>query len=144
MNIPDGSRIYPDADTLIYYFERHARYGGAAAELLKRVETGAITAVVSTVVLTEVLVTEYERSFQSGQELKNAMLSYPNLAWFPVTADLAARAAVLRAAYTLRTPDALHVATALEQRANWFVTNDRRLRKVEREGIHLWLFNDHA
>jgi predicted nucleic acid-binding protein len=53
-------------------------------------------------------------------------------------------AARLRAQYNLRTPDALHVATARNEGAEWLVTNDHRLRRVEAEGIRVWLFDDHV
>ena len=45
--------------------------------------------------------------------------------------DIAHRAAEYRARYGLRTPDAIHVATAVQARAEVFLTNDRRLRRVE-------------
>jgi predicted nucleic acid-binding protein len=39
-------------------------------------------------------------------------------------------AARLRARYGLRTPDAIHLATAVAARAEAFVTTDRRLARV--------------
>ena len=36
----------------------------------------------------------------------------------------------MRAEYGLRTPDALHIATAIEAGAQAFITNDRSMRKV--------------
>jgi len=51
-------------------------------------------------------------------------------------------AARLRGAYALRTSDAIHVATALARKADWFVTNDLKLKRVEKEGIEVWLFDD--
>ena len=39
-------------------------------------------------------------------------------------------AARLRARYGLRTPDAIHLATAVAARASAFVTTDRRLARV--------------
>ena len=44
---------------------------------------------------------------------------------------MADRAAHLRARYDLRTPDSIHLASALESRADLFLTNDRRLCQVE-------------
>lgn len=48
----------------------------------------------------------------------------------PVTADVAQTGARLRAEYGLRTPDALHLAPAIEAGADVFLTNDERLRRV--------------
>jgi predicted nucleic acid-binding protein len=44
---------------------------------------------------------------------------------------IAVKAAELRAKYNLRAPDALQLATAIENRANYFLTNDTRLRSVK-------------
>lgn len=47
-----------------------------------------------------------------------------------VTSTIAENAARLRAKYNLRTPDALHVATALQTNCNAFLTNDLGLKRV--------------
>lgn len=47
-----------------------------------------------------------------------------------VDAAIAERAAALRARYTLRTPDALQIATALHAGCQGFLTNDTALRRV--------------
>ena len=48
----------------------------------------------------------------------------------PVSAAIADLAAGLRAHHALRTPDALHVATALATGCDAFLTNDATLRRV--------------
>ena len=57
--------------------------------------------------------------------------TFPNLELREVDRRIAFRAAKLRAKYGLKTPDALFVATAIEEKAEAFVTNDIRLRKVD-------------
>lgn len=47
-----------------------------------------------------------------------------------IDTDIARRAAVLRVQYQLKTPDALHVATALETGCQAFLTNDLGLKRV--------------
>ncbi|HEV2130414.1 MAG TPA: PIN domain-containing protein, partial [Longimicrobiaceae bacterium] len=68
--------------------------------------------------------------------------SYDNLEWVDPSPAIAREAARLRAAYSLRTPDAVHVATALSVKADWIVTNDKGLRRVEAEGVNVWLFDE--
>jgi predicted nucleic acid-binding protein len=48
----------------------------------------------------------------------------------PVNETIAARAAYLRAKYRLRTPDALHAATAIVSGCDAFLTNDVTFRRV--------------
>jgi len=50
--------------------------------------------------------------------------TYPNLKIIPFTLDIAVRAAEIRSTYKLRTPDAIHLATAWENQATLFLTND--------------------
>ena len=53
--------------------------------------------------------------------------------------NVAHQAAKLRARYGLKTPDALFLATALEEKAQAFITNDVRLKVIE--NIEIVLIN---
>jgi predicted nucleic acid-binding protein len=44
---------------------------------------------------------------------------------------LAEAAALIRARYTIRLPDALQIAAAMQGDATLFVTNDKRIKKVD-------------
>lgn len=55
----------------------------------------------------------------------------PDINLAEVDAEIARQAAVLRATYRLRTPDAIQVAACLTHGATAFVTNDIRLRRIE-------------
>ncbi|PIQ22565.1 MAG: PIN domain nuclease [Cytophagales bacterium CG18_big_fil_WC_8_21_14_2_50_42_9] len=48
-----------------------------------------------------------------------------------INTTVAIKAAELRAKYNLKTPDSIQVATALEYRAKYFLTNDIRLKIVK-------------
>lgn len=143
--VADGGRILLDSVALIYYIERHPRYFAVAAEWMERVEAGRISAVASTLLLAEVLVPAY-RAGSSGaaRQARAALERIPNFEMVDVSTSIADVAARLRATHDLRTPDALHVATALNEGVEWLVTNDRRLKRVEAEGIRVWLFDDHV
>jgi predicted nucleic acid-binding protein len=141
--IPDGSRVLLDSVALIYFFERHPTYGALAREILERVVGGTLGAVITTLALSEVLVTEYRRSARDAQGLRREIVSLPNLEVVPVTIPVADLAARLRAAHSLATPDAIHVATALTAGAEWVVSNDRRMKRIEAEPVRLWLFEEH-
>ena len=55
----------------------------------------------------------------------------------PVTADIGAEAADLRARYRLRTPDALHVATAIATYCEAMLTNDSDMKRINELSILL-------
>jgi predicted nucleic acid-binding protein len=143
--VPDGSRILLDSVSIVYYLERNPRYFAAASEWMERVNAGRLTAAASALLLAEVLVPAYRAGNPAAaRQARAALERIPSFELLEVTAGVSDLAARLRAQHNLRTPDALHVATALDEGAEWLVTNDRRLRRVEAEGIRVWLFDDHV
>jgi predicted nucleic acid-binding protein len=82
--------------------------------------------------MTELLVQPYRVADQQQADEFYVLLStYPNLAWIAPNLEIADRAAKLRALHGLRTPDALHAATALHAGATGFVTNDPTFERVK-------------
>jgi predicted nucleic acid-binding protein len=68
------------------------------------------------------------------------ILNQEHLTTFPVSAAIAERAAQLRASYHLRTPDAIQIATAIQEGATVFLTNDGRLPALVE--LEILLLND--
>ena len=123
-----------DTGIFIYHLEAHPRYLPLTRELLAGVQVGRQAAVTSAVTVMELTV----RPWQVGRpavarEYEALLVNFPNLTLADVTRDVARRAAQLRARYRVRPADALQVATALVHGATAFVTNDRRLARLEPE-----------
>ena len=95
----------------------------------------------STITMLEVLVQPYRLSNIDRVNQFYALLStYPNLDWIPPGLEIADRAAMLRAEFHLRTPDALQAATALVAKATGFVSNDPAFRDVP--GLEALILDD--
>ena len=114
----------------IYLLENHAKYGPAAVFVFDRIRRPGHSAVTSTITLTELLVPLYKQEHAEASGLRIRLETYPNLEWIPPHTGIADLAAQFRARYQLRTPDALHAATALSAEATGFVTNDRQFDRV--------------
>lgn len=71
-----------------------------------------------------------------------ALLGSANVTTMSVDATIARQAAELRAKYSLRTPDAIQIATAIVAGAQAFITNDERLRSVAE--IQVLIIDDFA
>lgn len=65
-----------------------------------------------------------------AEEYRSILRGSPALATVPLDEGIAEQAALLRARHNLRTPDAIHMATAIRSGASWFLTNDAGVPSV--------------
>ena len=139
-----AKQIYAlDTVVLIYFLERHPNYYNDAKKLFQRIEAGEISAVLSTLVFAELLVPAFRlNKTQLCQKIIRSLSNFPNLKIVPVSSDISIDAARLRANYGIRTPDAIHLATALASSAEGLITNDKALLKVAIDGFQVWLFGN--
>lgn len=120
-----------DTAPLIYFIEGHSSYQPVLARLFDFNERGGFSFLTSTVTLLEVLVKPLrEGQATIAKQYKDILTSAKGIEITNVTAAIAEQAAFLRAKYNLRTPDAIQLATAIELRADYFLTNDSRLKSV--------------
>ena len=120
-----------DTSPFIYHLETHPRYGPVAATLFAWLERRGASAVTSTITMTELLVHPYRKNdIDRVNSIYAATSTYPNLLWLETTLAIADEAARLRAAYGLRTPDAIQIATAMSAGATGFVGNDKGCTRV--------------
>jgi predicted nucleic acid-binding protein len=118
-------RVALDTSIFIYQLEANARYLALTDSVFAWVERSRHEAVTSTITMTELLVPSYRDKDEHRVDAFYGLLStYPNLQWIAPDLEAADLAAKLRAAYRLRTPDALQAATALRAQATGFITND--------------------
>jgi predicted nucleic acid-binding protein len=71
------------------------------------------------------------KSFSIADEIKFTLRSFSSLSVASIDEKLAEAAALFRARYTIRLPDALQLAAAMEAEATLFLTNDKRVKKVD-------------
>ena len=120
-----------DTAPIIYFLERHPSYFDRVKLILEKVADGAIKGVGSTLLLAEVLVLPISNGKNDLAKIYEAKLTRsPNFQVEPVSVSIARLAAELRSKHNLKTPDALHIATALDSGCDAFLTNDRALKRV--------------
>jgi predicted nucleic acid-binding protein len=135
MKLPDALRgvrqLAFDTAPLIYFVERHPIYFERMLFIMRYVDAALIDGVASTIALAEVLVQPLRAGDTTLAERYEAVVSNSHsFRLEPTTTAVARSAADLRARYNLRTPDALHVATALVAQCDAFLTNDTAIRRV--------------
>jgi predicted nucleic acid-binding protein len=129
-------RIAFDTNAVIYLFEKHQIYGPEIKEVFELIEKGVCYGITSTLLLTEVLTKPLK---EEARDLYYKYMvffhAFPNLTIKDVTQGISIEAAKLRARYNLKTPDAIFIATAFEEGAEAFITNDTRLKNVNNLNI---------
>ncbi len=120
-----------DTAPLIYFVEQHPTYYAHMLFIMNQIASGQIEGFASTIALSEVLV----QPLRTGNNIlaKQYEVVLSNSHDFhlePVTSRIARKAAELRAHYNLRTPDSLHIATALDVGCDAFVTNDKGVKRI--------------
>jgi predicted nucleic acid-binding protein len=58
------------------------------------------------------------------------LTTYPHLEWVPPGLEIADLAARFRALHRLRTPDAIHAATAAHAKVTGFITNESAFQRI--------------
>lgn len=124
-------RIALDSSAFIYQLEATPRYVELTDLIFRWIEQPDHAAVTSTITMTELLVPAYREPDEPRVDVMYGLLSrYENLSWIAADLEITDLAARIRAIHRLRTPDALHAATAVQARATGLVTNDPVFRRV--------------
>ncbi|MDD3925189.1 MAG: type II toxin-antitoxin system VapC family toxin [bacterium] len=130
--LSEGSLLCLDTLVFIYHFEEHPDYLSKTKVIFSAIERGQVKAISSTVAMLEVLVQPLRDGKNDLADNYRKILHYfPNFELIPVNTAIADRAAGLRASYNIGAPDAIHLATAIEAEAECYITNDRKLARVQ-------------
>ena len=131
-----------DTPIFIYFLENNERYGPLAQLTLNGIEKGKWQGVTSTITLMEITVRPWQLGRESAaREYEAVLVHFPNLSVVDVDRNVARAAAQLRAKYNVSPPDALQVAASLSFGAKAFLTNDKRLSRLQ-ELIDILVLDD--
>ena len=129
-DLPAG-RIAVDTVVFIYLMEEHPTFLPVVAPLFRRADRGERRLVTSALTLLEVLVVPYRAGNRPLADRYEALLTRSRgIQLVALTGRQLRAAAQLRAATSIKSPDALQLAAALGAGCGAFVTNDRRLPSI--------------
>jgi len=130
-----GKLVGLDTNIFIYHYQKHPRYIANTRLLFTNLIEEKITAVTSVITLTELL--SFKAKEKEIERIRDAFFSTPHLTILPIEFEIAIKAAEIRRAYSYRLPDAIQLATAISEKADVFITNDRRLKGFKELKIKL-------
>jgi predicted nucleic acid-binding protein len=120
-----------DTAPLIYFAEQNPTYLRIVRAFFQAMSRNEFQVVTSTLTLTEILVHPIrDGNIELAEQYREILFNEENLITLPVSPAIAESAAQLRAKHNLRTPDAIQIATAIQEGATFFLTNDARLSSV--------------
>ena len=121
-----------DTPVWIAFIEQKSAFLADVNPLFESLKSGRVRVVTSSVGLIEILTGALLRGDELlARRAEEILTGLEGSTVVPVTLEVARHAARLRAVYGLRTPDAIHLATAVAAGALEFVTTDRRLARVK-------------
>jgi predicted nucleic acid-binding protein len=140
LTLPPAGLVYLDANPVIYSVERHPDYWPLLQPLWQAARAKTVEIVSSDLVLMETLVGPLKSGNAAVASAYEALFQQAQTRLLPITHPILREAARLRATTRLKTPDALHAATALQTGCALFITNDPDFRNVA--GLPLVILSD--
>ena len=140
LTIPASGLVYLDANSVIYSVEKHPVYWPLLQPMWQAIKGKPVEIVSSELVLMETLVGPYKSGDTVLANDYEQLFQQSQTRLLPITQAILREAARLRATLNLKTPDALHAATAQLAIVTLFVSNDSEFRKVQ--GLPVVILND--
>lgn len=143
LSLPGSGAIYLDSNAVIYSIERIEPFAGVLDAVWQACDARRIEVVASVLVVVETLVKPLRQHDDLLLQLyRDLLLGSDEVRLIDIDDAIAERAAQLRADAGLKTPDAIHAASALEHNAQLFVTNDPAFASVP--GLSVALLSEYA
>ena len=129
--VPSSGSVYVDAPIMIYSVEKHPAYATLIQPLWLALSKGNIEVITSELTIMESIVAPLRHGDTATLSAFDFAFTRPGMRLLTVTESVLRDAAGLRATTpALRTPDAIHAATAISSACTMFLTNDSGFRRV--------------
>jgi predicted nucleic acid-binding protein len=124
-----GKRVYFDANIFIYLLEGFSNLETSLEDIRESIAHQEADIFTSELTLCEVLVPTFRAEKTKLLQLYRHFIEGSGaFSLLPTSRETYIRASLFRAQFGLKTPDAIHVASALEADCSVFLSNDKDLR----------------
>jgi len=126
-----GKSVYFDANIFIYLLENHSDLGEVCLSIVQSAVDKELDGYSGDLVLAELLVKPLkDNNARAVKAVKDLFSKETRIELLPHKRSTFETAALLRANYKIKLPDALHIATAIENHIEVFLTNDREIPSI--------------
>jgi predicted nucleic acid-binding protein len=139
------AKIYLDTFVFMDILSGNEEFSSKAKKYLEEVKAGKSFGIVSCVLFEELAFhIKRRKGTQKAEEILFYIQSLPGIEFVPVSQDIAKLAGILRARYAgkiekkLTYLDCIHLATALHEKCDQFITGDRGFRDILEIKIELY------
>ena len=130
LSFPLSARVYLDTAPVIYSVEKHADYWQTLIPLWQLLKAREIEVFTSELTLLETLVQPIKQNNQKLISAYESLLTATDINLLPISLEILRKSANLRATQNLKTPDAIHVSTAIDSNCAFFITNDGGFKRL--------------
>ncbi len=131
LDFQNGSKIYLDTSIVIYSVMTDPKYWATLRPMWQKSQGREVNLISSELLILETLVVPLRTNNAPILEIYEDLFN-EDIQLQPITKSILRTAAQLRATTRLKTPDAIHAATAIESRCTVFFTNDAGFRNIPR------------
>ena len=124
--------VYLDTNCVIYFVEQDPVWLPKIVTQLSRFRAAKDELAIGDLTRAECLVGPFKRGDAKVEGSYRTFFSDPDIKMLPITAAICERSARIRARYSFKLPDALHLATAAENGCGLFLTADTKLAGYRR------------
>ena len=125
--LPIATSVYIDTQIFIYTVEANPTYFDLLQPLWRKFKASELEIMTSELTFMETLVFPLNQSNTVLADDYGQLLEHLEIQLIPIKRSILKNAAGLRATTNLKTPDAIHAATAISENCTVFLTNDRAL-----------------
>lgn len=135
LSFPLSAKVYLDTSPIIYSVEKHADYWQILVPLWQSLKNSGIEVFTSELTLLETLVQPLKQNNQILAAAYESLLTQTEIKLLPISREILREAANLRAVQNLKTPDAIHAATAFSANCEYLITNDNGFKRLSNINI---------
>ena len=137
LTFSSNAKVYLDTAPIIYSVEKHTDYWQILILLWQSLKDKEIEVFTSELTLLETLVQPIKQNDQILISAYESLLTATEISLVPISFDILRESANLRATENLKTPDAIHAATAFSSNCSYFITNDNGFKRLSNIRVNI-------